>query len=136
MEEKKPKVGVGVIIKKENKVLLLKRKNSHGSETWAAIGGHLEFEESWEECAKREVLEEIGISLKNIKFLTATNDLFKREGKHYITIFMTAEISSGEPENLEPEKCEKLEWFSKENLPSNLFTPMENLLKNGFDLFS
>ncbi len=53
----RPKVGVGVIVVKEGKVLLLQRKNSHGSGTWCFPGGHLEYGESLEECAKREVLE-------------------------------------------------------------------------------
>ena len=60
-----PKVGVGTIIKSKDKVLLLKRKNAHGDGTWAFIGGHLEFNESPEECARREVLEEINIRIKN-----------------------------------------------------------------------
>jgi 8-oxo-dGTP diphosphatase len=36
----RPKVGVGVCIVKDNKVLLGKRKNSHGDGTWAFPGGH------------------------------------------------------------------------------------------------
>jgi 8-oxo-dGTP diphosphatase len=51
-EAKFPRVGVGVIIIKNNKVLLLKRKASHGIGTWAFVGGHLEFNETLEECAK------------------------------------------------------------------------------------
>ena len=86
--DKRPKVGVGVIIIKGNKVLLGKRKNSHGEGSWCFPGGHLEFNESLENCAKREVLEETGVKIKNIRFETITNDIFKDEGKHYITIFM------------------------------------------------
>jgi len=63
--DKKPKVGVGIIVIKDNKVLLGKRKNSHGEGSWCFPGGHLEFNESLENCAKREVLEETGIEIKN-----------------------------------------------------------------------
>ena len=55
-KDKRPLVGIAVIVIKEDRVLLDKRKNSHGSGTWAFPGGHLEFKESIEDCAIREVL--------------------------------------------------------------------------------
>lgn len=59
---------------------------------WALPGGHLEFDESFEICAEREVLEETDVKVKDIKFLTATNDVMKSEGKHYVTIFMGCKV--------------------------------------------
>jgi len=57
-------------------------------------GGHLEMYESWEECAIREVKEETDLDVKRASFLHVTNDLMAAEKKHYITIFMAAEISN------------------------------------------
>jgi len=130
-----PKVGIGVIIVKDNKVLLGKRKNAHGADSWSFPGGHLEFNETWEECAIRETYEETGIKIKNLKFATATNDIFPIEGKHYITIFMRCDYLSGLLENKEPEKCESWEWFNWDNLPEPLFQPIVNLLKQSYDPF-
>src|SRR3989339_718967 len=62
--KKMPKVGVAVIIIKNGKVLMHKRKNSHGDGTWSLPGGHLEFNESLEECAQRETFEETGMKIK------------------------------------------------------------------------
>lgn len=132
MNQKIPRIGVGVIIIKNNKVLLGKRLNSHGDGTWAFPGGHLEFNETWEECARRETLEETGISIKDIRFAHATNDIFFTEEKHYNTIFMLAHHESGEVKIMEPEKCEKWEWFFWKELPSPLFTPILNLLEAGY----
>ena len=59
--ENRPRIGVVVIIKKDNKILFGKRKGSHGEGSWSFPGGHLEFNENIEDCAVREVLEETGI---------------------------------------------------------------------------
>lgn len=104
------------------------RLNSHGSGTQALPGGHLEFGETFEECAIREVMEETGLQITKPKFLTATNDFISssssgRKGeeedkKHYVTVFMVCERlnQEDEPENREPEKCGGWEWVDWESL--------------------
>lgn len=131
----RPKVGVSVIIKRDGKVLIGKRKASHGTGTWAFPGGHLEYGESWEDCAKREVAEEVGIAIRNVQFAAVTNDIFQKEEKHYITIFVTCDYESGEVKVMEPEKCEEWLWMSWEKLPGPLFLPIENLLLQEFKPF-
>lgn len=131
----RPKIGVGVIITKDQKVLLGKRKNSHGDGSWSFPGGHLEFGEMPEDCAIRETLEETGIRIKNLRRTIYTNDIFEKENKHYITIFILAEYDSGIVKVMEPDKCEKWEWFSWEELPKPLFLPIENLLKEDYNPF-
>ena len=132
---KRPWVGVGVVVIKGNKVLLGKRKNAHGEGSWCFPGGHLEFNESVEECAVREVREEIGIEIKNLRLGPFTNDVFEKEGKHYVTLFVIAEYASGKAKVMEPEKCEKWAWFEWNRLPEPLFLPIQNLLKQGFNPF-
>ena len=126
------RVGVAVIIVKGKQVLLGKRKNSHGSGQWAFPGGHLEFQEKLKECAEMEVLEETGLKIDNIREGIFTNDIFEKEHKHYITLFMLADYVSGEPKVMEPEKCESWEWFEWDNLPQPLFLTIENLFQQAF----
>jgi len=133
LEKKYPRVGMGIFVFKDGKFLLGKRKNAHGAGEWALPGGHLEFNEELESCARREVKEETGVEIKNIRFSTITNDIFKKEGKHYITIFMLSDWAEGTPGVIEPDKCEEWKWVSKDNLPEPLFLPLDNLLKK--DLF-
>ena len=134
MDTKRPNVGIGVVLVKDGKVLFGKRKNSHGEGTWSFPGGHLEFGESWEDCAKRETFEETGLMIKNISLATVTNDIFEMEGKHYITLFLRADYDSGKLMVKDPGKCETWEWFEwdREKLPQPLFVPIQNLLKQGY----
>jgi len=135
MKKERPKIGIGVLVKKEGKVLLGKRKNAHGEGSWCFPGGHLEWNENIEDCAKREVLEETGLSIKNIRFGPYTNDIFKKENKHYVTLFVIADFDSGELELMEPEKCERWGWFDWDKLPAPLFTSNQNLLKTVYNPF-
>lgn len=122
-----PRIGVGVLIFREGKLLLGRRKGSHGAESWAAPGGHLEFGESIEQCARREVLEETGLRLEDLSYGTFTNDIFPAEHKHYVTLFIVAHHAVGEPLLCEPDKCSGWQWFATDNLPQPLFVPLQNL---------
>lgn len=133
MDEQRPKVGVGVIVIKDGKVLLGKRKGAHGEGSWAFPGGHLEFGESIEDCAKREVMEEAGITIKQIEKFTFTNDIFTQENKHYITCYVKADYDSGEVQIMEPHKCEGWDWFEWNKFPENIFVPLQNLIKENVD---
>ena len=134
--EKRPYVGVAVIVIKDDKVLLGKRRHAHGAGGWQFPGGHLEFNESIEACAKREVLEETGMVIKHLRLGPYTNDIFEKEGKHYVTLFIIADYGSGTLEVKEPDKCQGGEWFGWGRFPAPLFLPTANLLKQGFDPFS
>jgi 8-oxo-dGTP diphosphatase len=124
----RPKVGIGVFVKKDGKYLLGLRKGSHGAGKWSLPGGHQEGGESFEEACTRKVGEETGLLIKNICPLCFTNDLFEEEKLHYVTLFFTADWESGDVINREPNKCEKWEWRTDDNFPSPLFAPLENLI--------
>ena len=134
MEKQRPMVGIGVLINKKGSILLGKRINVHGEGTWSPPGGHLEFGESPIICAKREVLEECGVTANNWRDGAYTNDMFEVENKHYITIFVLADWVSKDPKILEPDKCSEWKWFDKNNLPNKLFLPLKNLLDTGYKL--
>ncbi len=133
--EKVPRIGVGVVIRKDNKILLGKRKNAHGTGSWCPPGGHLEFMESIEDCARRETEEEVGLKIKNIQKAVYTEDFFKLEDRHYITMLVTTDWESGEPELREPEKCEEWKWFPWDELPEPLFLSMKNHIDQGYRPF-
>ncbi len=136
MIEMRPKIGVGVIILKGNRVLFGKRKNAHGDGSWSCPGGHLEWNETVEDCAIREVREEAGIEIKNLRHAEFTSgDFFPKENKHYITLYIVADYDSGEVTVMEPDRTDAWEWFEWDNLPQPLFLPIQNLLDQGFSPF-
>jgi 8-oxo-dGTP diphosphatase len=124
----RPKVGVGVLIEKDGKVLLLRRKNAHGAGTWSPPGGHLEYGETPEACAIRETKEETNVDIADAQFRAITNDVFEGSGKHYITIWMQARYAGGEAIVNAPEEAEMVSWFAWDTLPKPLFLPLRNLL--------
>jgi 8-oxo-dGTP diphosphatase len=109
-------------------VLLVKRKRSHGQGTWSVPGGHLEYGELLEACAKREVIEEVGVTITDLAFRAVTNDLFEAERMHYVTIWMEGKYFSGEPAIQAPDELSDFGWFSWEALPEPLFLPLQHLL--------
>lgn len=64
------------------------RSNMPVTGTWSLPGGHLEYGESFEDCAAREVLEETGLTITKPRFVTVLNVVMEDEGKHYVTILM------------------------------------------------
>lgn len=132
----RPLVGIGVLIVRGGRVLLGKRRNAHGAGDWAPPGGHLEFGETPQEAAAREVREEVGLTITSVRLIGVTNDVFTAGNKHYVTLFLVAECASGEPALLEPNKCEGWGWYDFADLPQPLFAPLKSLLEQGVDLTS
>lgn len=135
MTKKRPNVGVGVLVCKDDKVLLGYRIASHGANCWGPPGGHLEFGESIEQCALRELQEETGLQGGAPHIIGITNDIFTEAQKHYVTVFTQVKYESGIIKNMEPEKCAEWRWFSWNDLPEKLFLSMQNFLKKNAFLF-
>ena len=114
------RVGLGVMLMKDGKVLLGCRKGSHGAGEYAWPGGHLEYMESFEDCARREVREETGIEIENLRLVRLGN-LRDYPPKHYVDITLMADWKSGEPRVMEPERYEDWGWYDLDNLPQPLF---------------
>jgi 8-oxo-dGTP diphosphatase len=124
----RPFIGVAALVCRDGQFLMQQRKGAHGEGTWSTPGGHLEFGETFQECAAREVKEETGMEIRNIRIGAVTNDIFKEDNKHYVTIWLVSDWKSGEPSITEPDKCIDQKWVDFDSLPDPLFLPWQQLL--------
>jgi len=95
-----PRVGVGAIVVKDGRVLLVKRATEPSKGLWAIPGGSLELGETLREGAEREIREETGIEV-DVKYPVYTFDFFEKDknGKirfHFVIVDMLANYIGGE----------------------------------------
>jgi 8-oxo-dGTP diphosphatase len=125
---KRPQVEIGVLITKDDQVLLMQHLNADGEGTWSTPRGNLEYGEILEECTIRASQEELGVLIADITFLAITIDVFEAPKKHTATIWMAGRYVSGTPAMQAGHEISAISWFSWDALPEPLFLPFEHLL--------
>lgn len=102
----------------EKEVLLSLRKNTgYRDGEYELPGGHVESGEDIINSMIREAKEELLIDIKR-KNLKIVHILHHYNGDR-VNFILTSDDYEGIPQVGEPDECEKLEWFSVNNLPSN-----------------
>jgi 8-oxo-dGTP diphosphatase len=123
-----PQVGVGLLVYREDEVLLVRRHGSHGAGTWSPPGGYLDFGEDPAECAVREAREETDVEVAPPRFVGVTNDVFDAERKHFVTLWFETQHVHGEAHAAAPRELTEVGWFASGDLPTPLFLPFEHFL--------
>ena len=119
-------VGCGVLIENEKGEVLLQKRSDTGE--WCVPGGALEPGETYIEAATRELSEEVGIKVSDLKlfglYSGADREIHYPNGDVvyslsviFITKSFTGEISDSDSEVLEHR------FFDKNSIPNGLFTP-------------
>jgi 8-oxo-dGTP diphosphatase len=90
-----PLVGVGVLMRRDDDLLLVRRHGAHGTGTWSPPGGYLDFGEHPADRAVREVREETQVEVGGPRFVGVTNDLFESEAMHFVTLCFEAPYAGG-----------------------------------------
>lgn len=130
-------VGIGVLILRENKILLghrVPRGRDTGGiyepDTWCLPGGKQEYGETILQGAAREVKEETNLDIEDMVVFGAADDI--QPDRHFVTAHVLARKCGGELRVMEPEKQDAWQWLSLEALPENLYSPSKKLIEAYF----
>ena len=135
------KVGIGVLILNENKILLGHRVMSsvdtggiYEPDSWCLPGGKQDYEETIFECAIRETKEETNLDISDLEVFNAMDDI--QPNKHFVTIQVIAKSFTGEIKVMEKDKIDEWKWFELNQLPNNIYSPSKKFIdaylkKNG-----
>lgn len=113
-----PRIGVGVLVQKDDRFLLIKRGQEPSKGVWTVPGGHVELGESLEQTAHREIAEECNIKIDALKLL----DIFEfiRYGEnnriryHYVVIDFLAHYMDGALKA--QDDIDEARWLRKEEI--------------------
>ena len=126
-----------LILLRDKKILLLKRGQGASclQGLWSCPAGGMEPGETPKETIVREAFEEIGLHINPhlavSLFVNAKHYLNLQERGRDLSLFFIATEFEGEPINMEPTKCETMEWFDLYDLPS----PMISSIKYGLECY-
>lgn len=129
MEVKYIRAGCGVMVLRDNMILLGKRNDDpikadselHEEGTWTMPGGNIKYGETFEQAGRREVAEETGMFAEDLEVICVQTDM--NEFAHYISVGMVAHTFFGNPQIMEPEEIVEWRWFPLDQLPEKVFSP-------------
>jgi ADP-ribose pyrophosphatase YjhB (NUDIX family) len=117
---REPRVGCGVAILRDDRILLIKRLKEPESGAWSLPGGKVDWREPVSRAAVREVEEELGIAITLGPLLGVVDLIDENDGYHWVSPIHRAEVFSGEPKLMEPHKHGAFGWFPFDGLPQPL----------------
>lgn len=96
----RPIVGVGAVVIRDGKILLVKRGVAPSKGLWAIPGGTLDLGETLQQAAEREILEETGITIRAREPIYAFDYFERAEGGrvrfHFVIVDVAADYISGD----------------------------------------
>ena len=131
-----PRVAVGAIVFKDNKILLVRRDKPPADNLWAIPGGRVEIGETLQQAAEREIFEETGITIRAGEPVF-TFDVIDRDSRgrirfHYVIVDLTADYLRGEPRP--GDDASAACWVSSDELATlEVSSKTRQLLKTQFD---
>jgi 8-oxo-dGTP diphosphatase len=128
MINKNPKLTVDGIIKKDNKIVLIRRKFEPFKNYWALPGGFVEYNEKTENAVIREIFEETGLKTRIKKLIGVYSDPTRDPRGHTVSIVYELEILIGEM--IFGDDASDVNFFNINELPDKLSFDNEKIIKD------
>ena len=120
-----------LILIRDERILLLRRANTgYEDGNFSVVAGHIEAGETAREATCREAQEEAGITL-SVDQLSLFHVVHKFAGSERIGFFFAASAWDGVIRNMEPTKCDLLDWFPLHDLPGNMVAYVRHAIDLG-----
>ena len=103
---------------KDNKILLVRRAKGPYLGYWCLPGGYLDWDETAEECAKRELYEETGYKA-NVKFLGIDSNPDRSERQNVVLVFRS-EVKERDNKFDELNETLDVKWFDLDKIPKKI----------------
>lgn len=118
-----------IVLVKRNDQVLLTRKAEWPAGRFSLVAGFVDFGESLEECAIREVREETGIEIENVRYVGSQNWPFPAQ----LMAGFVADYAGGEI-TVDTTELEDARWFAVDALP--LLPPRRSIARHIIDTFA
>ena len=125
---KTPYLTVDGLVVEKGKVLMVKRARFPFVDSWVLPGGHVEYGETVEKAVKREMKEELGVSVK-IKKIIGVYSNPKRDPRYH-TVTIAYLLKKGKGKIRLNEEAPEFKYFSLEKLPQNIGFDHKEILRD------
>ena len=121
---------VNLHLRRGNTTLLLRRCNTGWKDgQYGLVAGHIDGNETASQAMAREANEEAGIVIRP-EDLRVIHVQHRISGREYFDLHLACDTWEGEPQNLEPDKCDDLNWFPKDALPDTIIPYIRLVFEN------
>lgn len=117
---------IDAIIEKDGKMLFIKRDGEPYKGYWGLVGGYLEWDESYEDCVKREVKEESSLDVMSMKLLNVYSSPKRSPVQSVTAVF----VVNAEGEVKAGDDAVEAKWFSINEIPEVLAFDHEEIVKD------
>ena len=127
---KRPRVGVGCVVRRGSQLLLVRRRGARGNGIWSPPGADLDLGEDPARCAVRETEAVTGVVVGPLRFVGTTSDVLGTK-RHYVVLWFEADYAGGDARVRARDEVSELGWFEEQSLPEPLSRPFRSLLDGG-----